>query len=51
MNFLTCNELYIVGKCIVSIILHEFVYAFNIVYKSLNFWPQSVAMIVVMEDF
>ncbi len=49
MNFLTCNELFALGKSIVSVILHEFVYAFNIVYKSLIFWPQGVAMVVVMD--
>jgi hypothetical protein len=38
-------------KSIVSIILPKFVYTFNIVYKSLIFWPQGVAMVVVTENF
>jgi hypothetical protein len=35
----------------VCFVLHEFVYAFNIVYKGLIFWPQSVTMIVATKEF
>ncbi len=50
-NFLVCNELFAMGKYIVSFILHEFVYAINQVYVGLMKWPEEPTMTLVMEDF
>jgi hypothetical protein len=38
-NFLTCSELFAIGKSTISIILHQFVEAFNYVYMHLITWP------------
>jgi hypothetical protein len=32
-------------------VFHEFVYAFNVIYKNLISWPQGVEMLVFMEEF
>jgi hypothetical protein len=39
------------GKSIVSLILHEFVYAINQVYSGLMKWPKGPTMTLVMEEF
>jgi hypothetical protein len=38
-NFITCNELFTVGKLIVFLILHEFVATFISTYNDLIIWP------------
>jgi hypothetical protein len=46
---MTCNESFVMEKYMVYFLLHEFVYAFNIVYKGLIFWPQSVTMVIAVK--
>jgi hypothetical protein len=50
-NLLTCNELFVIRKSIVSFVLHEFVYAFNSIHKGFISWHWGVEMLVVMEEF
>lgn len=50
--FMTCNEFFVMEKkYMVCFVLHQFVYAFNSVYKGLIFWPQVVTMVVVVKEF
>lgn len=51
VNVLICNELFIVGESIVSLVLHEFVSIVNHVCKNLICWPKGRAMKIVMEEF
>jgi hypothetical protein len=39
VNFLICNELFVIGKSIVSLMLHEFVEVANITFKKLILCP------------
>ncbi len=50
-NFMVCNELFAMGKSIVSLILHEFVYAINQIYSGLMKWLEGPTMTLVMEEF
>ncbi len=43
-NFLICNESFIIGKSITSLVLHEFVDAVNVVFKKLISWPMGTEM-------
>lgn len=51
VNFMTCNESFVMEKCMVCFVLHGFVYAFNIVYKGLIFWSQSATIVVDVKEF
>jgi len=33
-----------------SLVLNEYMYAFNDVYRDFIFWPQRAVMLIVMED-
>jgi hypothetical protein len=48
--FFSFNELFVVGKSTMSLVLNEFIYALNDVYRDLSFWPQRGVMLIVMED-
>jgi len=50
-NFLIHIKLFAIDKPIVSLILHEFVVATNLVFKKLIFWPKGHEMQKMMEDF
>ncbi len=50
-NFLVSIELFAMGKSIVSLIFHEFVYAINQVYSGLMKWLEGPTMTLVMEFF
>ncbi len=50
-NFLICNELFIIGKFITSLVLHEFVDAVNVVFNKLISWPTSAKMYLILNDF
>jgi len=41
-NLLICTEFFVICKSIVSLVLHEFVIALNIVFKKLTIWPIGV---------
>jgi hypothetical protein len=47
---MTCNELFVIGKSTMSLVLNEYMYAFNDVYRDFIFWPQRGVMLIVMED-
>jgi hypothetical protein len=49
--FLIRIKLFAIDKPIVSLILHEFVVATNLVFKKLIFWPEGHEMQKMMEDF
>ncbi len=51
VSFFNCNELFAIGKLIVSLVLHEFVEVANIKFKKLILWPVGAKMNVVMERF
>ncbi len=51
VNVLICSELFMVGKSIVSLVLHEFVSIVNHVCKNLICWPKIRTMKIVMEEF
>jgi hypothetical protein len=48
---MVCNELFAIGKSIVSKVLHEFVIAMNVVFKKLIAWPIRIEMATMMENF
>ncbi len=50
-NYSTCNEFFVVGKSIMFLVLHEFVYAINYMYRGLIYLLKGLAMILVMEKF
>jgi hypothetical protein len=50
-NFLIYNELFAIGKSIMSLVLCEFVVSMNVVFRKFISWPIGIEMIVVMEDF
>lgn len=50
-NFLICNELFIIGKSITSLVLHEFVDAINVVFKKLISWPMGAELCSILNDF
>jgi hypothetical protein len=50
-NFLICNKLFMIGKSTVSLILHEFVVAFNLTFSKLVSWLKGPEMQKMMEDF
>jgi hypothetical protein len=49
VNFLVCNELFAMGKSIVSLILREFLYAINQIFSGLMKWPKGPTMTLIME--
>jgi hypothetical protein len=51
VNFMTCNDFFVMEKYMVCFVLHQFVNAFNIVCKGLIFWPQVATMVVVVKEF
>ncbi len=50
-NFLICNELFAIGKSIMSLVLCEFFVSMNVVFRKFISWPIGVELNVVMEDF
>jgi hypothetical protein len=50
-NFLTCNELFAIGKLTIFLILCEFVVVFISTYNVLITWLQGKAMAIVMDEF
>jgi hypothetical protein len=50
-NFLTCNELFAIGKLTIFLILREFVIAFISTYNDLITWPQGKKMVILMDEF
>jgi hypothetical protein len=50
-NLLVCSELFVIGKLIVSKMLHELMASINLIYKKLITWLMGVEMNGVMEKF
>jgi hypothetical protein len=46
-----CSELFVIGKLIVSKMLHELMASINLIYKKLITWLMGVEMNGVMENF
>jgi hypothetical protein len=38
-NYLQCNELFMIGKSYINMVLHEFVFVMNVVFKIQICWP------------
>ncbi len=51
VNFLTCNELFAIGKLTIFLFLHEFVVTFISTYNDLINWLQGKTMTIVMDEF
>jgi hypothetical protein len=49
-NFIICNELFAIGKSIISLVLCEFVVAMNVFFRKLISWLVGLEMHIVMED-
>ncbi len=49
-NFITCNELFTIGKLNVSLVLHEFIPTLIFTYNDIIIWPWGEAMAIVMDD-
>jgi hypothetical protein len=50
-NFLICNDLFAIGKSIVTLVLYEVVDVVNVTFTRLIYWPVGLKMRVIMEDF
>jgi hypothetical protein len=46
-----CSEFFVIGKSIVSKMLHELMASMNLIYKNLIAWLMGVEMNGVMENF
>jgi hypothetical protein len=51
IEYLHCNELCVVGKSIVHLILHEFVWFMNQVFQNQITWPKGDDLIKLMNGF
>ncbi len=49
IDFLQCSELFIIGKSTVHLVLQEFIYAVNEVFKNQAWWPKCDNMMQMME--
>ncbi len=49
-NFLICDDLFAIGKSIVTLVLYE-VDVVNVIFNKLISWPIGLEMQVIMEDF
>jgi hypothetical protein len=50
-NLLICNELFTVGRSIVSIVLKEIIIGINIIFKKVLSWPIGNKIQTVMQGF
>lgn len=51
IDFLQCSELFTIGKSMVHLVLQEFIYVVNEVFKNQAWWPQCDNMMQMMEGF
>lgn len=50
-NLLICNELFVVGRLTISVVLREFIIGINIVFKKVFSWPIGNKMQTIMRGF
>ncbi len=50
-NFFVCSELFVIGKSIMLLVLHEVVTIVNVIFRKLISWLIGAKMQVVMHDF
>jgi hypothetical protein len=50
-NLLVCSEFFVIGKLVVSKMLHESMAFINLIYKKLIAWLMGVEINGVMENF
>ncbi len=51
VNLLVCSELFAIGKSIIFVILHEFMYVVIVVYRTIIQGPTCLKMQMLIEKF